>query len=477
MNYKQVVTWLYGLEGHGIKLGLSNIKKLLEHFGNPHLSYPVILIAGTNGKGSVASFIANILRESGLKVGLYTSPHLITIRERISILQNKDLLAYGKQAGKQDISRIAFAQFASELKKEIKKIFDCPSFFRPTFFEVLTALSFLYFKKEKIDAAVYEVGLGGRLDATNVTEPFLSVITGIGLEHTNYLGKTYSSIAKEKGGIIRQKTPLVTGADGEALDTLIELAKAKKAPIFICGKDFSVNPAHSFKEQNFIMGGVKEEDSHQLLNIQGIKDFYPNVLITLKGKWQHLNASLAIAASEILSKRFPIKKEHIYKGLEKTTWPGRLERIGERPSFILDGAHNPQAAKILKEEIVKLKSTRLRSSSFGCASPKALPAARGQVKMIFGVLKDKDREGIMKEIFPLADEIILAKPDNKRAVPLNVLRKEGKVYNKNITTSKNLASTIKELKKNKTNRDIILVCGSLYLVGEARSILLKKKRE
>lgn len=448
MTYKQSLGWIYGLEGHGIKLGLSNIKKLLNHFDNPHLAYPVILVAGTNGKGSVASFIANILRQSGLKVGVYTSPHLITIRERISILR--------KNKKNEDIPKIAFACLTSELKKEIKKIFDCPPYSRPTFFEVLTALSFLYFKKEKIDAAVYEVGLGGRLDATNVTEPMLSVITGIGLEHTNYLGKTLSSIAKEKGGIIREKTPLVTGADGEALDTLIELAKEKNAPIFIWGKDFSVK-------------NYKEDSLCQTLDIQGIKDFYPNVLINLKGKWQHPNASLAVVASEILSKKFSIKKEDIYKGLEKTTWPGRLERIGNRPSFILDGAHNPQAAKLLKEEIVKLQSTRLRSASFG--------GQRKNIKMIFGVLKDKDRENIMKEIFPVADEIILVKPNNKRAVPLSILKKEGEIYNENITASKNLLSTIKELKKNKTDNDIVLVCGSLYLVGEARSILLKKKQE
>jgi dihydrofolate synthase/folylpolyglutamate synthase len=454
MTYKQSLAWLYGLEGHGIKLGLSNIKKLLEHFGNPHLAYPVILVAGTNGKGSVASFIANILKQSGLKVGLYTSPHLITIRERISILR--------KNKHNEDIPKIAFACLISELKKEIKKIFDCPPYSRPTFFEVLTALSFLYFRKEKIDAAVYEVGLGGRLDATNVTEPILSVITGIGLEHTEYLGKTLSLIAKEKGGIIRENTPLVTGADGEALDTLIELAKEKKAPIFVWNKDFSVNPAPRKVPFLRTRGGVKnykEDFSRQTLNIKGIKDFYPNVLINLKGKWQHLNASLAVVASEILSKQFPIKKEHIYKGLEKTTWPGRLERIGNRPAFILDGAHNPQAAKILKEEIIKLKS-------------------KGKnIKMLFGVLKDKDRENIMKEIFPVSGEIILVKPNTKRAVSLSILKKEGKIYNKNITISKNLLSTIKELKKNKTDGDIVLVCGSLYLVGEARSILLKKKQE
>ena len=170
MTYKQALTWLYGLEGRGIKLGLSNIKKLLEYFNNPHLAYPVILIGGTNGKGSTASFIAHILRESGLKVGLYTSPHLITLRERINILQKEE---------KRDIPRAAIAHLVDELKRGIKEIFDNPPYSHPTFFEVLTTLSFLYFNEEKIDVAVYEVGLGGRLDATNVSEPILCVITDI----------------------------------------------------------------------------------------------------------------------------------------------------------------------------------------------------------------------------------------------------------------------------------------------------------
>ena len=434
MTYKQALNWLYGLEGRGIKLGLSNIKKLLEHFDNPHLAYPVVLIAGTNGKGSVASFIAHILCESGLKVGLYTSPHLITIRERISILED------GKKA---DISRAAFAYFAEELKKEIKKIFNCPPYSRPTFFEILTALSFLYFKKENIDVAVCEVGLGGRLDATNVSEPILSVITSIGLEHTDYLGKTLSSIAKEKGGIIRENTPLITGAEGEALDTLKELAREKKAPILIYGRDF-------YKRD------IKEENMRQILDIQGMNGFYPDVLLNLKGKWQHANAGLAVAASEILSKQFAIKKEHIYKGLEKATWPGRMEKIG---AFILDGAHNPQAAEMLKEEILKLKATG------------------SNIKILFGVLKDKDRQQIIKAIFPVVNEIILLKPNTKRAVSVNTLKKEGRTYNRNITVGKNLSTTIKKLKKNKNKNDIIFVCGSLYLVGEARSILLRKKQD
>ena len=258
MLYKQAITWLYGLEGHGIKLGLSNIKKLLKHFGNPHLSYPVILIAGTNGKGSTASFIAHILMESGLKVGLYTSPHLITIRERISVLQR------GKRI---DIPPAKIANLVVRLKKGIKGIFN-PPYSYPTFFEVLTTLSFLYFGEEKVDVAVYEVGLGGRLDATNISEPFLCVITDIALEHTDYLGNTLNSIAKEKGGIIKKNIPLITGCKGEALDTLMEIAKEKNAPIFVWGKDFSLKNA-------------KEENSYQKLDIQGLKDFYPHILIPL----------------------------------------------------------------------------------------------------------------------------------------------------------------------------------------------------
>jgi dihydrofolate synthase/folylpolyglutamate synthase len=436
MTYRKALNWICGLEGHGIKLGLSNIRKLLKFYDNPHASYPVILIAGTNGKGSVASFIAHILQESGLKVGLYTSPHLITLRERINILQNN---------GNEYIPKAAVARIASKLKKDIEKIFDIPPYSKPTYFEVLTALSFLYFKEEKVDMAVCEVGMGGRLDATNVAEPILSVITGISFEHTNYLGKTLSSIAREKGGIIRENTPLVTGATGEALDAIRELAKEKNAPIFTWGEDFSVKNS-------------KEEDSYQILDIQGIKDFYPKILIHLKGKWQHINTSLAIVASEILSDKFPIKKEHIYKGFKNTNWHGRLETIGKNPAFILDGAHNPQAARMLKEEIKKFKKDK-------------------KITMLFGVLKDKDRTTIMQELFPLANKIVLLEPNTERAVPLEILEKEGQIYNKNIKTSRNLASTIKKLKKATSNNDIIFICGSLYLVGEARSILLDKKQD
>ena len=238
---------------------------------------------------------------------------------------------------------------------------------------------------------------------------------------------------------------MVTGCKGEALDTLIEITREKNAPIFVWGKDFSLKNS-------------KEETSYQILDIQGIKDFYPNVLIHLKGKWQHLNASLAVAASEIIYDRFKLKKQHIYEGLKKTTWPGRLEIIGKNPTFILDGAHNPQAAKMLREEIIKLKNSKT-------------------IKLLFGVLKDKNRAEIMQEIFPVVDEIILLKPNSERAVLLEILTKEGRIYNQNITTSGNLSSTIKKLKKIKGENDIILVCGSLYLVGEARSILLKKKQD
>lgn len=436
MIYKKALNWLYGLEGRGIKLGLSNIKRLLQFFDNPQKTYPIVLIAGTNGKGSVASFLAHILRESGLKVGIYTSPHLITLRERVAVL--------GK-GGYEYISHSQFASLAEKLKKSIDKIFNIPPYSKPTYFEILTALSFMHFKEEKVDVAVCEVGLGGRLDATNVSEPILSVITNIGLEHTNYLGRTLSSVAREKGGIIKEETPLVTGAEGRALNTLLEIAEIKKAPVFIFGKDFSVKCS-------------KEARLYQKIDIQGIKGSYPGALIALKGRWQYINASLAVASAEILSDNFPIHKKHIYQGLKNTHWPGRFEVIGKNPMFILDGAHNPQASKMLKVEVKKFTKGN-------------------KITMLFGVLKDKDKIKIMQELFPLADEIILFEPKTDRAVPSEVLEKEGKLYNKNIAISRNLSSTIKRLKKTKAEDDVILVCGSLYLVGEARSVLLKKKQD
>ena len=442
MTYKQALDWIYGLEGRGIKLGLSNIERLLRFFGEPHISYPVVLIAGTNGKGSVASFISNIMKEAGLKVGLYTSPHLITMRERFAVFD---------KSGEKHIPRRKVADIAGKLKESISNVFDKPPYSAPTYFEILTAMAFIYFRDEKIDFGVFEVGLGGRLDATNVSSPVLSIITNIGLEHTDYLGKTLSLIAREKAGIIRDNTPLVTGCCGEALDAILEIAKGKNAPVYVYGRDFLVS-------------GFSDAGVYQKTDINGINGIYPDILLSLRGKWQSINAALAIAAAEVLSERFPVKKKHIYKGLKQARWPGRFEIIGKCPVFILDGAHNPHAAGMLKEEI-----TRLRSSSYSGQARK--------ITMLFGVLKDKNRKEIMEALFPFADEVILLGPKMDRAVPPDILLKEGKKYNKNISAGKNLPSVIKEIKKTYSENDIVLVCGSLYLVGEARSILLGEKQE
>jgi len=229
MNYQQALRWIYGLEGRGIKFGLSNIRKISTHFRNPQLAYPVVLVGGTNGKGSTVSFLAHILGEAGYKVGIYTSPHLITLRERIALLQGGE---------RKYISKSKVASLASELKESIEELFPDPQSSHPTYFEVLTSLSFLYFQGEEVDIAVCEVGLGGRLDATNIAQPILSLITNIDLDHTQYLGDSPALIAKEKAGIIRERVPLVTGAEGEARKTLVRISKEKKAPIFIWNKNF-----------------------------------------------------------------------------------------------------------------------------------------------------------------------------------------------------------------------------------------------
>jgi len=199
-----------------------------------------------------------------------------------------------------------------------------------------------------------------------------------------------------------------------------------------------------------------EEDFSETLDLQGIKSFYPQITTTLKGKWQHLNVSLALAAAEILSPEWTIKEEHIREGIAKTRWPGRLELIGKNPLFILDGAHNPQAARMLREELSKFKKDR-------------------NINLIFGVLREKDRAKIIPELFRLAEEITLIAPKSRRAVDTAKLKVEGKAYNKNVKVSENLTETIRELKQSKGRKDVICICGSLYLVGEARGILLRKK--
>jgi dihydrofolate synthase / folylpolyglutamate synthase len=339
MQYKSALKYLYDRELFGMRLGLDNIAKLMKSLNNPQNSYKSIHVAGTNGKGSVCAFLSSILQEQGYKVGVYTSPHLVDFRERIKI--------NGEKISKKDIVKIL-----SKIKPLIKD---------HTFFEVVTAISFLYFKEKKVDFAIFEVGMGGRLDATNIIMPKLSIITNISLEHTEHLGKTINQIAFEKAGIIKKDTPLVVSKDCKGLKIIKKIVKKNNSKIYL----------------------VKTK----------------KIKTSLKGSFQNKNVSIALKSIEILNKKYKINKESINKGLLSVKWPGRFEFISK--NMIFDCAHNPDGAKTLARELKNYKN----------------------IYIILGIMKDKDIKHIVNNLEKIAKEIIVTKPHISRAAMPNSITK------------------------------------------------------
>ncbi len=394
MNYSQTLDYIYNLKGSEHKgkfnLSLKNIKIILKKLGNPEKSLKVIHVAGTNGKGSVCAMLTAILKEAGYKVGMYTSPHLKDFRERF-VINNK---------------RIS----KEELVKYFQKV--KPFVTEQTFFEVITAMAFLYFKDKRVDFLVLEVGLGGRLDATNVVEPLVSVITNIGLEHQEYLGESIEEIAYEKAGIIRNEKPVVTGAKGAALNVIKKVAKEKKCKVYLDGKPIKVH-------------------------------------LGLNGDFQLVNASIALETIEVLNQYYnlEIKKNKIKTGLLKIVWHGRLEFISK--NILVDCAHNLDAVKALKKELLKFKKKY-----------------RG-LYLIVGVLKDKDYKQILKELVPLAKEIIFVKAKIGRALEPKILAEyiQGN-YNKNFVIIEDVKKALQYARKIIKKDDLILITGSIYVVGE-----------
>lgn len=390
MDYQQILDYIYSLKGSEHKgnfnLTLKNIKILLKKLGNPEKSLKVIHVAGTNGKGSVCAMLSSILKEAGYKAGMYTSPHLKDFRERFLINDKK-------------ISKEDFVKYFKKVK---------PFITTQTFFEVITTMAFLYFKTKKVDFLVCEVGLGGRLDATNVVRPIISVITNIGLEHQEYLGKTIERIAYEKAGIIKNKIPLVTGAKGPALNVIKKIAKKKNTKVYQDGKPIKGFP------------------------------------LKLKGDFQLVNASLAIEAIKVLNQyhNLKINKKIIKKGLLKTAWPGRLEFISK--NVLVDCAHNLDAIKALKKELKGIKKDYKK------------------LYLIIGILKDKDYKNMLKELTPLAQKVILVKARIPRALEPETLAKQIK----NPIIIKNPKKALIYAKKIAKKNELIVVTGSIYVVGE-----------
>ena len=435
IKYNQAIEYIYGLNKYGIKLGLKNISYLLSLFHDPHLKTNVIHIAGTNGKGSTAAMISSILKAARFKVGLYTSPHLVQFRERMRI--NGEL-----------ISAEAVCHLLEKMKPAIHKVATTDGYQHPTFFEVITAMAFLYFFENKVDFSIMEVGLGGRLDATNVCQPLVSVISHIDYDHMDRLGNSLTEIACEKGAIIKNKTCVINAKQyPEAHKAIKAIAEERKAPLYSVGQEINPSIVHSDLEgNNFHYSGIY----HQL------KDLH----IPLAGQYQVENASMAIAAVELLNHMsYQISDANIVNGLKECRWPGRFEIVQKQPMVILDGAHNPNGVAQFTRNLKKLVPNK-------------------RIIAILGIFSDKDYHRILKSIVPFVDQLILTMANNPRATPTHILAEEaGQYINPEKIIEKNTVdAAIQESFRIAQKDDVICITGSLYTVGEAEAYFLKIKK-
>jgi dihydrofolate synthase/folylpolyglutamate synthase len=413
-RYSKCIKAMYGLRRFGIKLGLSTIKSMMKNLGNPQKSFLCIHVAGTNGKGSIASSLASILKESNYKVGLFTSPHLVRFNERIQI-DNKPV------SNKSIVEAYEALKNVSSGNRE------------PTFFEYSTAMAFYEFGKQKVDWAVIETGMGGRLDATNIIKPALTIISNISLEHRMYLGNTIKEIAGEKGGIIKNHTPVVTGTrQKSAVSTLKDIASEKSAPFYRFGEDFKVRRSRNNK-----------------FTYYGIENTWHNLHTGLQGDYQIDNAAIVLAACELLDKnKAEIPLNSIQKGLEKNRWPGRLEIVSDNPLIILDGAHNLIATRRLVKYLAKNLSRR-------------------KITLVAGILDDKPYSSMIKTLCSVCHRAILTQPKINRALLPEKLYSPAKQVISDIKIIPKVNDAIKHAIKTTPPKDAICIAGSLYLVGEA----------
>jgi dihydrofolate synthase/folylpolyglutamate synthase len=451
INYEKIPQWPYKES-----LKLERIKGFLKTIGDPQVSLKCLHIAGTKGKGSTCAFLTYILREAGYRVGLYTSPHLSDFRERIRILNPKSEIRNPKQIPMSEsqipkladfegmIAKDELADLVRRLKPVIEE-YNKNSKYEPlSFFEVYTALAFVYFKEKKVDFAVLETGLGGRLDATNVVEPLVCAITSLSYEHTQKLGNTLREIATEKAGIIKDHQ--ITRSPGHQL-IVITAPQEKEAIKVIRNKCKDVG-ARLYEVNRDIF----YEKTATGFNIMGMFGEYPNLEIGLLGKHQFVNASVAIGIVEAL--RFYgiiVGVNSLREGLYNTIWPGRCEVILRNPLVVLDGAQNVASAAALKEAVGdNFKYKRLI--------------------LVLGISSDKDIQGICNQLYDLADAVILTKTNNPRATKPEVLA--GYFKGKEIYLTNNVKEAIDLAKQKADSKDLILVTGSLFVVGEVRELFL-----
>ncbi|MDO8525281.1 MAG: folylpolyglutamate synthase/dihydrofolate synthase family protein [Candidatus Omnitrophota bacterium] len=437
MNYLESLQYLGSFTNYETRsnydyaqsFNLERMRRLASRLGNPQKDFKSIHIAGSKGKGSTSVIVHSILKEAGYKAGLYTSPHFTSFRERIRI--NDELIS------EKDLSI---------LSGRIKNVTDRMEDDKPTFFEVYTALSYLYFSQKKIDFGVFEVGLGGSLDATNILEPLVSAITPISYEHTDKLGRTLALIAAEKAGIIKDDSVCVIAPqEAESLEVVLKICGQKRARPVLIGKDIK------FKS-------LEWTDSIEVFTVSGLSDNYPRLEMSLLGAHQVANAATAIGVIEALRfHKIDIDKDAVRCGVEKVKWPGRLEVVSKKPYIILDGAQNRASAKALAQAIK-------RAFKYS------------DLALVLGVSKDKDIKGILDELLPIADRIILTKSKmvDRAADPQAI--KEMIPQGREVYLTDNVGEAVEKAKALTAVKDLALITGSLFVVGDAREIFMAGSR-
>jgi len=433
INYEKLPAWSYKKS-----LKLERIRGFLTIINNPQDALKCIHIAGSKGKGSTCAFVSYILREAGFKVGLYTSPHLSDFRERIRILFPKTDNRKPITDFEGMISKKGLIELVKKLRPAIEKYNRVSAYGSLSFFEIYTALAFLYFKNKKADFVVLETGLGGRLDATNAADALISVITPISYEHTQMLGNTLRAIAKEKAMIIKSGQPIAVSSpqEKEALKVIKDRCAETSARLIEINKDIFYRKTKSGFE------------------VKGLLNNYLNLKTRLLGKHQLVNAAAAIGAVEALcSYGKSINARFVRKGIFNTFWPGRCEVVSRKPIIILDGAQNAASMRVLRKTVQEeFKYKRLI--------------------LVLGVSCDKDITGICREICFLADKIILTKADNPRALSLGRIEKiisaQGASRSSLVIKTENVKDALLRAKDSAGKNDLILVTGSLFVVGEFR---------
>jgi len=434
VDFDETVEYLYALQKFGTKLGLENTRALLELLGNPERKPRFLHVTGTNGKGSVSAFAASALQAAGIRTGLYTSPHLVSFTERIRL----DGVA---------VSEAGMVAFAGKLRALVS---DRLPEMRPTFFEFTTAMALDWFAGNGADVVVLEVGMGGRLDSTNVVMPECCVITNVDVEHTEYLGGTIAEIAREKAGIIKHGVPLVTSEQKPEVIKYIEgVCREADAPMYLMGRDYACTP----KGFEWRDGSVV-----QRFDYSGPHGDMKGLETSLVGAHQLINAATAACALGVMAGRgIAVDEDAVRRGFKAARWEGRLEVVSERPLLVLDGAHNPASAARLADAVKVYFAGRYK-----------------RLLLVAGVMADKDVDGTLGPLIGLADKVVITRAEYDRSADTDALVSYAAGHGSDAVVKATVSEALSWAMSEAGPDDMVLVAGSLYVVGEAKAALSDK---